>query len=281
MRFLILLLFPLTVFAQNEQIEKTDKIQQESEKKEVEQKEASPTNVPVASKEEKRDTFNLTAYNPFYAIYHPESTKIQASFKYRLHRELNFYLGYTHLILWDLQGESRPFYDVNYNPELFYRWEFKNKKHIESIDFIGVGHTSNGQNYELSRSYDYTAVQFNFKYDIKQNQIFRTSLRLRYIGNFDEPNENLRDYYGPWELKFAVTEFMRGFVDKGELSGRIFGGGPWGTDFSKGGQEIGVSFRILGFEITPAFYLQYYHGYNESLRFFNQKENVFRFGLLF
>ena len=236
--------------------------------------------LPTAEKEERKDMFNLTSYDPVYFIYSERSTKVQASFKYKLLRDYNLYGGYTHLILWDLNGESRPFLDVNYNPELFYRWDFKGEGFLESIDAIAYGHLSNGKELGESRSMDYTAGRFNFKTKLKKNRVLRTSLKVRIMGNFDQENEELRKYYGPFELKFTLTEFLTGVIDKGEITGRFYTGGNFGEDFSKGGQEIGLSFRIYGLEITPAFYIQYFHGYSEALRFFDQKENIIRFGLL-
>ena len=235
---------------------------------------------PSVEQEEKRDAFNLTAYKPVYFLYHDRSSKIQASFKYKLIRDYNLFFSYTHLILWNLNEESRPFYDVNYNPELFYRWTYETSNPLESIDLIPYGHISNGKESLDSRSVDYVATQFNFKNKISKNMVFKSGIKLRYLHNFDDTNSDIQSYFGPLEINLSLTEFRRGFIDKGEISARVYSGGKWGDDLSKGGHEIGFTFRIMGLEITPAFYLQYFNGYSESLRYYNERESIVRFGIL-
>lgn len=233
---------------------------------------------PKAEVEERKDLFNLTYYKPVYFVYNPHSSKLQASFKYRLVRDYNLYFAYTHLILWDWHGESRPFFDVNYNPEFFYRWEFK-KKYLESIDLIPYGHTSNGRESEDSRSLDYIAVQMNFKSYVLRNLAIRSGIKLKHRYGFDSTNSEIEDYEGPLEVNLAATGFTRGFIDKGEITLKFIPGGKFANDFTKGSQEIGFSFRMMGFNITPEFYMQYFRGYNESLRYFRETENIFRVGL--
>lgn len=235
---------------------------------------------PIAKVEEQKDVFNLTSYAPVYFIYNPHSSKVQASFKYKLHRKYNLYIGYTHLILWDLAEDSRPFLDVNYNPEVFYRWKTTNKINLESVDLIPYGHVSNGKDGDDTRSLDYAGAQANFKFNLRRDRVLRTAVRVKYMGNFDQTNNTIREYSGPVELRFSLTDFSKGIIDKAELTGRLYTGGTYGEDFSRGGQEIGINFRVMGVDITPSFYLQYFHGYNESLRYFNEKEHIVRFGLL-
>lgn len=281
MKLLIFLtFFSLSALAIDTTPTKSDAVAIQAEAEEVKNKEASPTTSPIALKEERRDIFNVTAYEPIYFVYHNRSTKVQASFKYRLHRQLNWYASYTHLILWDWNSKSKPFLDQNYNPSLFYRMDkFKKDGLFESVDLIPYEHISNGKEAAESRSVDALGAQFNFRYSEK-SWVARAGVRARYWWNIESQNEDFRKYRGPFELRLALTQFSRSIFDKGEITARLFSGGDFGEDFTKGGQEIGISFRILGLEITPAFYLQFYHGYSESMRFYNQKENIVRFGLL-
>lgn len=207
----------------------------------------------VSRQEEKKDQFNLMSYNPIYLLYNPHKTKGQASFKYKLHQKLNWYLGYNQLLMWDLSAQSRPILDNNYNPELFYRWTAPDKNSRYFFDLIPYGHLSNGKGSNESRSLNYTAVQLAFKDYFAQDIIIRTSLRLRYMYDLDLSNKDIRKYNGPAELRFSLIGFKQGFIDKGELSARFYSGGDFGQDLSKGGQEIGFSFRFLGIDITPHF----------------------------
>lgn len=228
-------------------------------------------------KEENKDNWNLTSYLPTYLLYHEDVSKVQASFKYKILRKKPLYLGYTHNIYWKLNEESRPIYDTNYNPELFYRFSIKNK-FLDNIDLI-TGHKSNGKDFEESRSFDYSGVQFNSLYKV-DNMLLTSGIRVRSTYGFDAPNADLIDYQGPFEFNFSVSQFMASTIDKAELSIRIFSGGRWGEYFGKGGQEISLAFRIMGVEITPSFIIQYYNGYNDSLQNYNQRQEVVRFGFL-
>ena len=162
---------------------------------------------------------------------------------------------------------------------MFYRFDTKNFEHLESVDVIGFGHKSNGKAGDESRSENYIATQFNFKGKVK-NYLLHGSLLLRYANDFDDQNSNLLDHQGPYELNLVFSQYNRGFVDKTELGFRYFAGGQWGQYIGQGGQQVSLSFRIQGLEISPSFLIQYYHGYNESLKTFDHEENVIRFGLM-
>jgi outer membrane phospholipase A len=62
---------------------------------------------------------------------------------------------------------------------------------------------------------------------------------------------------------------------------RYFPGGNHSQYWNKGGYELSTSFRFGGLSIIPAFYMQYFNGYAESLINYDQKVSEFRAGLIF
>jgi hypothetical protein len=91
------------------------------------------------------------------------TARFQISFKYRLFdydagfgKErpwlTGLYFAYTQTSLWDLEGESAPFFDTSYRPSLFWRWlRTDQQTWIDGVR-IGVEHESNGQSGIESRS---------------------------------------------------------------------------------------------------------------------------------
>src|SRR5690349_6212575 len=76
--------------------------------------------------EEDKDQLNIFRHNMNYFISGRPDTKVQFSFKMQVIRDWNLFFGYTQVMFWDIPKESSPFTDVNYNPELFYRWYMNN-----------------------------------------------------------------------------------------------------------------------------------------------------------
>src|SRR5688572_9136616 len=67
----------------------------------------------------------LQRHYPFYFVYGRPLSKLQVSFKTPVVRKFPLYFGYTQFMFWALEEESKPFRDLTYNPELFYRHEVK------------------------------------------------------------------------------------------------------------------------------------------------------------
>ena len=101
-------------------------------------------------------------HHPFYFVYGAPLSKVQMSFKTPILREVPLYFGFTTFTFWALKEESKPFRDVTYNPELFYRWSRENWAFLNSLDFGIWGHTSNGKSGPDSRSYEQSYLRFNF-----------------------------------------------------------------------------------------------------------------------
>ena len=66
----------------------------------------------------------------------------------------------------------------------------------------------------------------------------------------------------------------------GRAKCRWFPGGDYGQYLKNGGYEIAWSFRWGGLNIVPAFYLQYYEGFAESLIHYDEREKIIRGGFV-
>jgi len=148
------------------------------------------------------------------------NAKFQLSFKYRFVNPegevtdhvpffSRVYFGYTQTSLWDLESDSKPFFDTSYRPSLFYR----NDRLHDWGDGrgwwwgqIGFEHESNGQGGDASRSLNIIYVQPVLELDRAIGTAHLTvAPRLwAYVGSLDE-NPDLPDYRGYGELRLAVT----------------------------------------------------------------------------
>jgi phospholipase A1 len=236
-------------------------------------------NKPISTNEFKKEEESmLKRHQPFYFAYGRPSSKIQVSFKVPIIKDQPFYLAYTQQMFWNLSENSKPFQDSTYNPELIYRWSLKDNW-ISSIDIAPISHISNGKKDLDSRSYNKRYVKFNFDRELS-NWIFRGGLQLAYLYAYEDTNVNIRDYVGPLTLSFSAVQLFDGWVDAGEFGVQITPGGKYAEHWSRGGYQFSYSFRLGGLEVMPAFYIQYYVGYAETLLNYDQRVNQVRFGFI-
>lgn len=237
--------------------------------------EKAPINVSEFKREE--DTL-LQRHQPFYFAYGRPSSKLQLSFKAPLIKKQPLFFAYTQQMFWNLEEQSKPFQDSTYNPEFIYRWEIE-KGILSSIDFAPWSHMSNGKKEDDSRSFNKRYVKFNFDYE-KTRWIFRGGLQLAYVYDYESTNINIRDYIGPLGISFSAIQLFDGWVDKSEVGVLITPGGKYGDRLGHGGYQFSWSFRLGGLEILPAFYLQYYTGFAETLLNYDERVNEFRVGFI-
>lgn len=266
--FFLILLLSVSVFAED---------------KKSEEKETIFTPQVLKNKEalEEEDNLNLLRHNPLYFAYGEPSSKVQLSFKYRIIKDTPIYFAYTQIMFWDLREDSKPFKDSTYNPEFIYTYDFEKKIFLDNIDFGVWEHNSNGKSGDASRSFERAFVRFNFAREFEQF-LFKFSTKLGYIYGLDKTNDDIRDYISPLEFKFSFIGIFKGeTIDRSSFDIRYFPGGDWAQDWGRGGYELSTSFRFGGLSIVPAFYMQYFHGYAESLINYNERVSEFRAGFIF
>ncbi len=224
------------------------------------------------------ETFPLSGYNPLYVLFGDPETKVQLSFKYQIIGGAGLYFGYTQLMFWRLWDDSRPFEDVNYNPEFFYQFTFGSGDTVNSIVVGLYEHKSNGREGEYSRSYDGNYLKFNILRPLGRAHMM-ISLKAYVLYNLDDPNENIREYMGCWSAELFLGCRVPGFiVDRAGLYCKAFPGGVYGTDFTRGAREVGTALGVNVLGIRPYLFTQYRHGYADSLLHYDRKDSVLRAG---
>ncbi|GEA61073.1 phospholipase A [Vibrio comitans] len=200
-----------------------------------------------------------------------QEMKFQISFKVPLITDGIFndsdelYFGFTMKSFLQAYSKdiSSPFRDNDYRPEVFY--ETKLPIDVgEGVWFSRVGfeHESNGRTDELSRSWN--RVFSGIGYEEEDLMVY---LEPYYSVGEETDNEDITDYLGHFELtaayKYDVFEFS--------------GVGRYNFDTGYGGIEAGISFPLLK---RVRGYVQYYHGYGESLIDYNYNNQRIGVGIL-
>lgn len=228
--------------------------------------------VPLASK----DRFNLV---PSYFIFGPPYAKFQIGWIYRFSSAVPLYLGYGQLVIWNLKGYQSPMIDINCMPQFYYKFTL-DYGIVRSVDLGIWDHNSNLRGGELAhRGWDRSYIKVNtfasfWRFGLATSFKFFTLYRL------DRYNRGIDDYLGIWEMNGSLAFYYDlGIFETIELSFRIFAGGKYSCLLTRGGQEIGLTFKFKG---NPAhIYLQFYQGYCEYLLDFNRRQLAIRYGALF
>jgi phospholipase A1 len=222
----------------------------------------------------------LQRHNPFYFAYGHDLSKLQLSFRTPLVRTWSLYFGYTQQMFWALSQQSKPFRDLTFNPELFYQLTTPDMGLLKSTDFGIFNHNSNGKDGPESRSYNKSYVRFNFEREL-QHWVARFSVQVQDIYNFDPGNADIQDHIGPLAFNLTFIQLFEGWLDKSEISLQAFPGGKFAEHWDYGGYQLSLSFRLGGIRLVPAFYLQYYKGFAETLLNYSDRVDVFRAGIIF
>jgi len=222
----------------------------------------------------------LQTHAPEYG-FSPEPTelKIQVSVKVpvfsgAVHKvfgdDSSMWFAYTQTSWWQIELESAPFRESNYEPEAFL--DFPLPFHALGFDGermrFGFSHQSNGQDGTLSRSWN----RFRGEFEISRADLVIHARLWQRMGEHPatDDNPNIGDYLGWGDLALSWKP-----------SGQQFGlkiNNAFGSE-SHRGVEFNWVFR-RGVEGEPAWMLQYYHGYGESLIDYDEKVTRFGIGLM-
>jgi len=207
------------------------------------------------------------------------NAKFQLSFKYRFvnpdgditHGVPFFsrvYFGYTQTSLWDLESDSKPFFDTSYRPSLFYRHERLHEWGDGRGWWwaqVGIEHESNGQGGDASRSLNTVYVQPVLELDRALGTAHLTvAPRVwAYVGSLDD-NPDLPDYRGYGELRLAVT---------GRSEWQVAATGRVGTS-GKGAVQVDFTYpldRLFLRSLDAFVHVQVFNGWGESLLTYDQR----------
>jgi outer membrane phospholipase A len=228
-----------------------------------------------------------------------DQVKFQVSAKYGIlyPSNIGLYVAYTQLSSWHIFDKSSPFYDNNYQPEIFFKFESNNNPfniNLGIIDYIQASpiyHCSNGRDGDNSRSINTWYGQIQLSY----GEVYNIGLNLKgfnYYGH-SAKNKDIQDYRSYYEASifFKIRSKSVQFLDKEELHFKF--GGYDRSDYRdykesqkdksmiRGWFCVEAQVRIMTSFIQPKFFIQYYHGYSEFMIDYNKKTNAVRFGLVF
>jgi outer membrane phospholipase A len=245
---------------------------------------------PVASAAASIDrTFwrHFAAHEAIYFLYGSDApaAKFQFSFKYRLRsfgavdrehalRALQF--GYTQRSLWDLNAKSSPFYDTSYIPSLFY--ESFSPARAANTDWLtwlgyqaGYQHESNGRAIPDSRSLNTLFFRRGVIIGSPARWHLIVSPKLSvYVGGLPD-NPDLADYRGYAEWMIALGKGTGAKFTYTGRAGKAVDHFSTQLDFT-----IPMQSELLDF--ATYFTVQYFSGYSESLRTYNQRTESIRAG---
>lgn len=232
---------------------------------------------------------NFFGHEPVYFLVgaNPSHAKFQISFKYQLlnpegslasrwQRFENIYFGYTQTSFWDWAAESAPFYDSSYKPELFYyRPDIPQDaiKWISRFSFQGgLQHESNGKAGADSRSLNMFYLKPGALIETGASSYFTVAPRVwAYIGDLGD-NPDIDRYRGYFDLEMAWE-----LKDSWKLAATL----RKGTGAGKGSAQFDATYplgEILQGNLDVFLQLQYYTGYAETLRAYDQSYDFFRIG---
>lgn len=208
------------------------------------------------------------------------------------------YVAYTQKSLWNVGQNSTPFEESNYNPEFFLDYPvdagIQGPFKLRNIVISPFGHDSNGLAGIQSRSWNrkYVLVRFGLESQekLKTTNSFLSDKASMYVklwhasGYSDQEkylesignNNRFLDYMGWGEVGISVRNFLWG----GNLSDHQLDiKTPIFHDNRKKSYEF--EFRQKLPHMNLALYLQYWHGYGETMLRFDQFEHRGFVGLSF
>ena len=232
---------------------------------------------------------NFALYEPIYFIagFDKPAAKFQFSFQYqiladdgRLARKLPFLKGinfaYTQRSLWDITGNSSPFYDTSYMPEFFYAITSTSTKRFLGFRFLGAqagyGHESNGRAGPESRSMNKLFLRAAFAAGNPDGWHFIVSPKVwAYVADMSD-NPNLDDYRGYGELTLTC-------VKNNSLGVSVFLRA--GQSLRYGAMQVDATYPLdaLYKNFAAYFLVQYWNGYGESLLNYDKHTQTVRFGI--
>ncbi len=229
---------------------------------------------------------NLSSYAPIYAVYGPGTNsdgRLQISFKYQLFGDagavggdnplLNgVHFAYTQRLFWDLGGDSSPFRNIDFMPELFYLLPAVSKGTLAFGGQAGLRHESNGRDGLASRSLNTLYVQPVATIPIGDYKLSLGPRYSFYVGDLED-NPDVKRYRGHTSL---FAEFGRDDGLRLTTNSRInFSSG-------KGAIDAELSYpldKIVDTNLNVYVFGQAFAGYGENLLDYDRKATRLRLGV--
>lgn len=185
---------------------------------------------------------------------------------------VDWYAAYTNRSFWQVYDhvDSEPFRETNHEPETWL--QMKNDWTVfgfrNSINSIGIVHQSNGQSGDLSRTWNRLYGNFVFEKGDWALSFKPWVWIFKEYGEVDNPD--IDDYMGHGEFRAAYAH--GGHVIAGMIRNQFESG------FDRGAVELSWSFPVFDYPYLKG-YVQYFHGYGESLIDYNREVNRIGIGI--
>ena len=173
--------------------------------------------------EDKPPVAAFSAYKPTYFLLGKKDGKGQISFKARLAEGIPLYLGYSQLMMWDIFNSSAPMRDINFNPEMFYRFQLGPDERPRWLDFGIFEHESNGLNGNDSRSWNRSSLRFNDMIQLSETHRLHLSVKL-WVAYRCEGADCGR-YRGIGELAVTLESPFGSSLGENDITLRVYSGG--------------------------------------------------------
>lgn len=231
---------------------------------------------------------HMSFYEPIYFILGTApAAEFQVSLKYKLfdlkdnwNPLTHFYVAYTQTSFWDVSSKNPSFYDTSYKPSgfLYYPDVFQND--IFQLDLqLGGEHESNGRGGTLERSFNTIYLQPKTTFNLPYNLQFSLQPRAWFYVYVGDHDENIADYHGYVDLLSALTWLDPNSGEKIQLSAKFL----IGDQGSHAGLLFNLRFNLIGVPVVrkfnPSIQVQYFTGYGQTLRQYNETSHALRGGL--
>ncbi|MEX2498280.1 MAG: phospholipase A [Wenzhouxiangellaceae bacterium] len=198
--------------------------------------------------------------------------KLQFSFKTKvvddpLWNNGDIWFGYTQQSSWQAynSGESAPFRENSFEPEVFSTWKTGIDLPGMRWQFVGLGfvHQSNGRSQPRSRSWN--RIYANFGFERGDWQLFiRPWLRVEV--DSDDDNPDIEDFLGHGDVRL---KWSRNKHDLGLLA-------RWVPGENRGALQFDWHYPLVG---DLKAYLQLFTGYGETLIDYNHRQTTIGIGV--
>ncbi len=233
----------------------------------------------------------LSSYEPIYFMLgtYP-AAEFQFSLKYQVFSftnrwarySTNLFLAYTQTSFWDLLSSDPSFYDTDYNPEAFiYLPDLLaggGRKFVQLDLQSGVEHESNGRGGGAERSLYRAYLQPTLTFGRPNNLQFSLSPRAwAYVIDLSRNNPDMAAYRGYADLHAALSWKNARNPDQYYKLAVAYGMGDNGGNSML---KLDLSVTVLPYiRFTPRIHVQYFTGYGQTLRQYNQYSHGLRAGI--
>jgi phospholipase A1 len=253
------------------------------------------------NEEDKKGTFRIVSYKPFYFTagrktnnpnelpysenpdnsateakpYNNYESRFQLSFKTKVLESFLFgtgdlWVGYTQIAHWQIYNTelSRPFRELNYEPELILNFPLNMKLLGFDLKMAGIGfnHQSNGR--DLPRSRSWNRVMFNIAME-RKNLIINLKPWIRLKDEIDE-NPLITSYVGRVET-FATYQLKKHIF-------HVIATNSLSLNDNHGSLQFNYIYPL---KANISAQLQFFNGYGETLIDYNHKQTTVGIGISF